>query len=315
MSTPASPQFSSPAGAGASILDEIQLARLSTRLRELGATSSLLRGYGEDPQAYADALVKQFAELSGRRGKPDLVLGRYLGSQLTVTLDRLADLFGAWNTVAAPNASVALVEAPTSSHTSGAIGGEIFTGAISLVGDIYNSDAQEQWWVNTWQYIIPLPAVPAINPNLSPIAYRFNVAAGVGLYRQDFLSGSVHAYATVATTNDLAGQPIEFSNPVSSTFAISADLPTSAVPPILSGNAMITGSIEPAAGKTPAIGIIVGIVFSVAKGEIQIVPGEFSYLWLTNPDAKTTSDLGKIEYRQDSLFWIEAVAQKLQFMR
>jgi hypothetical protein len=142
------------------------------------------------------------------------------------------------------------------------------------------------------------------------LAYRFNVGAGVGLYHQNFLSGSIHVYATVATTSDLAAQPIDFSQPVSSTFAISTDLPLTAVPPIVSGVTKVTGNLRLAAGKTPAIGVLIGIVASVADGELLIIPGEFSFLWLTNPDAKTTADLGKIEYYSNPIIWIEAVEQR-----
>jgi len=325
MSNPPSPQNESalPADKGSSasseaqtsatqgILEDIQRTRLSTRLREVGTKSALVSAFGEDPKAYASELTKQFAALSARQRTPNAIPVKSQSSRLAATLDGLANIFGPWSTVVAPNATVGLVQTPTSANTSGAIGGEIYTGDIALVGQVSNGDAQEQWWVNTWQYIVPLPIFSSPNPG--SLAYRFNVGASVGLYRQDFLTGSVHIYATVATTNDLASRPIDFSQPVSSTFAIAADLPTSAVPPIVDGNAKITGSIALAAGKTPAIGMIVGFIVSVAKGDLQIIPGENSFIWLTNPDATTSGDIGKIEYRHDPFFWVEAVAKKLAF--
>jgi hypothetical protein len=293
------------------ILEDIQRARLSTSLRELGTNGALVTAFGEDPASYASGLTKQFAELSAKQRAPDAIPAKNQPSRLAATLEGLAAFFGPWNTVVAPNATVGLAQTPTSTNTSGSIGGEIYTGDIALEGQISNADALEQWWVNTWQYIIPLPISSSSNPG--SLAYRFNVGASVGLYRQDFLTGSVHIYATVATTNDLAGQPIDFSQPVSSTFAIAADLPTSAVPPIVDGNAKITGSITLAAGKTPAIGIIIGVIVSVAKGNLQILPGENSFVWLTNPDATTNGDIGKIEYRHDPFYWVEAVTQRLAF--
>jgi len=324
MSNPQSPQNQSavPTGKGSSasseaqttaaqaILEDVQKARLSTRLRETGTKSALVSAFGEDPQAYSSGLAKQFAELSARQRTPAAIPVKKQPSRLAATLDGLAGFFGPWNTIVAPNATVALVQTPSSTNTSGAIGGEIYTGDIALEGQVYNGDAQEQWWVNTWQYIIPLPI---FSSNPGSLAYRFNVGASVGLYRQDFLTGSVHIYATVATTNDLASHPIDFSQPVSSTFAIAADLPTRAVPPIVDGNAKITGSIALAARKTPAIGIVIGVIFSVAKGNLQIIPGEYSFVWLTNPDATTNGDIGKIEYRHDPFFWVEAVTRKLAY--
>lgn len=323
MSNPQSPQNKSavpPAtGSNASseaqtkaaqaILEDIQRARLSTSLRELGTKTDLVSAFGEDPKAYANGLTKQFADLSAKQTIPAALPVKNQSSRLVATLNGLAGLFGPWNTIVAPNATVALVQTPTSSNTSGSIGAEIYTGDIALGGQVSNGDALEQWWVNTWQYIIPLPVFS--NPGL--LAYRFNVGAGVGLYRQDFLTGSVHIYATVATTNDLASQPIDFSQPVSSTFAIAADLPTSAVPPIVNGTAKMTGTISLAAGKTPAIGIIVGFIVSVAKGNLMILPGENSFIWLTNPDATTVGDIGKIEYRHDPFFWVDAVTKMLAY--
>jgi hypothetical protein len=256
-------------------------------------------------------LAKQFADLSVKRRKPTVFRGKNLPIRLAATLDRLAEIFNWWKTVVAPNATVGLVQTPGSADTSGGLDGEIFTGDIALLGEIYNGGTQEQWWVNTWQYTIPLPTIPSTFPNPGSLSYRFNVGASLTLYRQDFVSGSVHVYATVATTNDLTNHPIDFNQPVSSDFAIAATLPTSTVPPMISGNAKITGTIPLVPGGTPAIGIIIGIVISVAKGNLQITPGEYSFIELTNPDATTPGDIGKIEYRRDQPFWVDAVAKML----
>jgi hypothetical protein len=301
----------SPTTTDQTILEQIQLSRITDRLKDLDATSSLLRAFGEDPQRYAQQLAKQYEALSTKHPLPAVFQKSTLPIRVGTALNTIADLFGQWQTIVAPNATVSLVQTPTSPDTGGSIGAEIYTGDLALGGEIYNSDTLEQWWVNTWQYIIPLPPTPANNPFLGHISYRFNVGADVGFYRQDFLTGSVNVYATVATTNDLANHPIDFSQPASSTFAITETLPVSAVPPIISGNAQITGSITPIGGGTPAIGIIVGLIFSVAKGNLQIIPGEYSLIELTNPDAQTSADIGKIEYRYDEIFWVEAVTKWL----
>jgi len=83
------------------------------------------------------------------------------------------------------------------------------------------------------------------------------------------------------------------------------------VPPLLSGGVTVNGHIDLVAGKTPAIGILCGLILSVAQGEIRVTPDYYSYIFLSNPDAKTNADIGKIEYRIDPIFWVEAVTAKI----
>ncbi|MEG9438709.1 hypothetical protein JAO29_21410 [Edaphobacter sp. HDX4] len=286
---------------------EAQFATVGNRLKTLSATEPLLHAYGEDPKAYSAELTKQYAALASRP-RPSAPVVKDISPRVALTLDRLADIFGPWQTVAVPTADVGLVEKPNSSKTSGDAGGVLSPGYIIPYAAISNSGSQEQWWVNTWQYVIPLPITPT---GPGRLAYRFYVQAGLEFYRQNFLSGSAHVYATVAITNDLAGHPIDFSQPASSTFAIAEDLPTSEVPPLLSGYTAVNGHIDLVAGKTPAIGILCGLILSVAQGELRVTPDYYSYIFLTNPDARSNADIGKIEYRIDPIFWVEAVAAKL----
>jgi hypothetical protein len=126
-------------------------------------------------------------------------------------------------------------------------------------------------------------------------------------YRQDVVSGSVHVYVTVAVTNDLANHPIDFNQPTSSDFAIVATLAISNVPPILGGGVKVSGTIPLLPGGTPAIGIIIGLIVSIVDGDAQIIPGEFSSINLAPPGATSPAGLGKIQYRPDPPFWVEAV--------
>lgn len=325
MSTKKSPQSKSPAGgkgtrssaashasAAQRTLEEIQLAALSAKLRDLGASTALVQAFGEDPEKYASQLVSQFEALSVKLRKQPIVFRRDTRSiRLIETLDILADIFGPWITIVAPNATVGVVQAPSSSVSMGGLDAEIYTGDLALFGDVYSYTTQEQWWVNTWQYTIPLPQILSTDTNPGWLSYRFNVGAFLSFYRQDVLSGSVHVYVTTATTNDLATHPLDFNQPVSSEFLIDTALPVSDVPPLIDGEAAITGAIQLVPGGTPAIGIIIGLVVSAANGEVQIIPGEYSLIELTNPDAKVAADIGKIEYRRDRPFWVEAVAKML----
>jgi hypothetical protein len=294
-------------------LEGAQLARLAAQLRGLGNTRDLVRALGDDPDQYASRLAAQYKDLALKTRQPVPPRAAALAPRLTATLDRLASIFAWWEKILAPNATVKLVQTPGTANTGGTgIGAEIYQGDIALGGDVWNSGTQEQWWVNTWQYMVPLPATPANLTAPASLSYRFNVGASVNLYRQDVVTGSVNAYATVATTGDHANHPIDFNNYASSDFAIFATLPTSSVPPILSGTVKISGTIPLVPGRTPAIGIVVGLIVSAAQGEVMILPGEYSSITLAPPDATMPSDLGKIEYRRDPPFWVEAVAKMLE---
>ena len=131
------------------------------------------------------------------------------------------------------------------------------------------------------------------------------------LFATALVLGSCSKNEGAATSNDLAAHPIDFSHPTSSSFAIFEDLPTSTVPPLLFGHVAVNGHIDLVAGKQPAIGILCGLILSVAQGEIRVLPDYYSYIFLTNPDAKTNADIGKIEYRIDPLFWVQAVAERV----
>ena len=294
-------------------LEGARLARLAAQLRELGNTRDLVRALGDDPDQYASRLAAQYKDLSQKLRLPGPPRVVSQAARLSATLDRLGDIFSWWDKILLPNATVKLVQTPGGANTGGTgIGAEIYRGDIALGGDVWNSATQEQWWVNTWQYMVSLPATPANLTAPASLAYRFNVGASVNLYRQDVVTGSVNAYATVATTGDVASHPIDFNNYASSDFAIFATLPSSKVPPILGGTVKVSGTIPLVPGRTPAIGIVIGLIVSAAQGEVMILPGEYSSITLAPPDATMPGDLGKIEYRRDPPFWVEAVAKMIE---
>ncbi len=305
----ASPQGQS-SGTVQRTLQEVQHARLASRLRNLGSARDTLRALGVDPDQYAAGLAKQYAELSQKLRGPAPRQAKSLSPRVATLLDRFGDIFNPWQTVLAPNASAGLIQVPPTSKAGGTISAEIFQGDLAVGGEIYASGADEQWWVNTWQYVVPFPAPSSTFPNPGSLSYRFTVGASFDFYRQDVVSGSVHLYATVFTTNDMAHQPIQFTQPpVSSDFLINATLPVPDVPPFLYGGAQINGTIALVPGGTPAIGILIGLIFSVVNGYVQFFPGETGEILLSNPDATAPTDVGRVEYRRDQSFWVNAVSQ------
>lgn len=291
-------------------LQEIQHARLASRLRDFGSTRDTIRALGVDPDRYASGLARQYADLSQKLREPAPRQAKSLSPHVARLLDRFGDIFNPWQTVVAPNATVGLVQTPPASDAGGSIGAEIFQGDLAVGGDIYASGPDEQWWVNTWQYVVPFPAPSSTFSNPGSLSYRFTVGAAFDFYRQDVVSGSVHLYATVFTTNDNANRPIQFTQPpVSSEFLINATLPVPDVPPFLYGGAQINGTIALVPGGTPAIGILIGLIFSVVNGDVQFFPGETGEIILSNPDATAPTDIGRVEYRRDQIFWVNAVSQ------
>ena len=283
---------------------------LGSRLREFGSTRDTIRALGVDPDQYASGLAKQYADLSQKLREPAPRQAKSLSPRVARLLDQFGDIFNPWQTVVAPNATVGLRQVPPASKAGGTIGAEIFQGDLAVGGEIYASGPDEQWWVNTWQYVVPFPAPSSTFSNPGSLSYRFTVGGAFDFYRQDVVSGSVHLYATVFTTNDMANHPIQFTQPpVSSEFLINATLPVSDVPPFVYGGAQINGTITLVPGGTPAIGILIGLIFSVVNGDVQFFPGETGEILLSNPDATAPTDVGRVEYRRDQIFWVNAVSQ------
>ena len=287
-------------------LADAQFATVGNRLKTLSATEPLLRAYGEDPRAYAGELTKQYAALASRP-RPSVPAVKDISPRVALTLDHLADIFGPWQIVAAPTATVGLVEKPTSSKTSGDVNGILSPGYIIPYAAISNSSTQEQWWVNTWQYIIPLPITPT---GPGRLAYRFSVQAGLEFYRQNFLSGPRMSTARSRQQATSPATPSTSPTPPAPPSPSPKTCPPARSRPCSPDNA-VNGHIDLVAGKTPAIGILCGLILSVAQGEMRVTPDYYSYIFLSNPDAKTNADIGKIEYRIDPIFWVEAVTAKI----
>jgi len=302
------------AAAAERTLEHVQLARLSSRLQHVSNSSAIARAFGGNPDQYAATLARQYTDLAAKLRGTDIV-SKAPADRVSARLNQIATLFGWWQSVQAPLATVQLVSTPPGADPQEeGIGAEIFPGYLSIGGVVDNPTSSnpndEAWWVNTWQYIIPLPVTSSNAPAGARMAYRFNVGASLGFYGEPAVSGSVHAYATVATTPDLAGHPIDYNHYVSSQFAINANLPIPTVPEIVGGTAAFTGSITLTPGKTPAIGILIGLIFGVGGAEqLRVIPGEFSNITLAPPDATSPADLGKIEIRTDLPFWVEAVTK------
>jgi hypothetical protein len=288
--------------------EEVQLARLSARLRDAGNVREVVRVLGSNPDQYLSKLAKQYADLSGKKREPLSFTAQTLSPRLAGILNNIGDIFNWWETVLAPNAAVELVQTPTSTDTGGSIGADIYQGSLALGGEIWNGDAEEQWWVNTWQYIVPLPTTPSAGS----MSYRFDVGASLTPYRQDVVSGSIYVYVTVATTSDLNTTPVNFGQPASSQFAIEATLPAGGVPPIITGSVQVSGDFPLVSGGDPAIGILIGLIVSIADGDLLILPGEYSQITLAPPNATMPSDLGKIQYRRDQSTWVNAVAARFE---
>lgn len=265
----------------------------------------LLQNPKNDRQART--LERQLATLRTEHRRVPKPEAEILPARVSLALDKLGDLFGWWQRVPMPDFVPHLVQDPPPSLGEGGIGADVFRGSLLLNGHTFSHGAHEQWWVRTWQTTVPFPTTPSSYSHSASLAYRFALGAGAAFYFQPSM-GSFAIYVTVAKTSDMAAHPIDFSHPASSQFAIFNDLPVSAVPPVLSGGATVKGTIPLVPGKTPAIGILVGVILG-ARGETYITPGQYSHITVAPPGATELIDVGLIEYRRDRAFWVDAVTE------
>src|SRR5262249_2998379 len=122
-------------------------------------------------------------------------------------------------------------------------------------------------------------------------------------------SGSRIIQGSVAITNDFRGYSMGGPFPnigVSGFTIVDTSLPTSA---IVGGSAQIPGTIPLLPGRTAAVQIAIALLVGIQEGDLTIQPGPTSMIALETPDAP--GDFGKIGYRRDQPFWVDAVAQML----
>lgn len=290
-------------------LQEAQLSRTTAQLRDLGKNRDTLIAMGLNPEQYGKALAKRQADLSQILSKPAAFQARNISAHLASLLDRIGDILNPWQRILAPPASIGLVQTPGGiDPEEEGVSAIIYQGDLAVGGNI-SGDQQESWWVNTWQYVVPLPAFEGSGS----LSYRFISGGAFDFYRQDVASASMYMYTTVFTTPDLVNHPINFNGtPASSVFAINATLPVSDVPPFVYGSNTVTGTIGIVSGATPAVGILVGLIFGVQNGNVEFFPGETGSMTLTYPGATMPSNLGYIQYRRDQSILVNAVSALAQ---
>jgi hypothetical protein len=287
-------------------LQEAQLSRTTAQLRDLGKNRDTLIAMGLNPDQYGKALAKRRADLAQILTKPAALQVPNVSTHLASLLDRIGDILNPWQRILAPPATIGLVQTPSGvDREEESVGADIYQGDLDVGGNI-SGDQQESWWVNTWHYVVPLPAFEGSGS----LSYRFISDGTFEFYRQDVASASMYMYTTVFTTPDLVNHPIDFNGtPASSVFAINATLPVSDVPPFVYGGNTITGTIGIVPGATPAVGILVGLIFGIQNGIVEFFPGETGSMTLTYPGATMPSDLGYIQYRRDQPYLVNAISQ------
>jgi hypothetical protein len=287
-------------------LQEAQLSRATAQLRDLGKNRDTLVAMGLNPEQYGKALAKRQADLAQILSKAAPVQVKNISPHLASLLDRIGDILNPWQKILAPPATVGLVQTPSGiDPEEESVSAVIYQGDLAVGGNI-SGNAQESWWVNTWHYVVPLPAFEGSGS----ISYRFISGGAFDFYRQDVASASMYMYTTVFTTPDMVNHPINFNGtPASSVFGINATLPVSNVPPFVYGSSTITGTIGIVPGATPAVGILVGLIFGIQNGIVEFFPGETGSMTLTYPGATMPSDLGYIQYRRDQSLLVSAISE------
>jgi hypothetical protein len=281
-----------------------ELESLTLRLGHWGDTRARMEALGEKEG-------DRYRELSRRR---DILIREHSRHPLPDTRpgppaasphgDAFADRMGKfppglvewlfpWQEIATPFMAEGIATTPGAPLTSGGIGTlGLYLGGCAYGGNLVNGahSSDVQWWLRNWTCTIPfLPA--ASNGTLH---YRFAVDALCNLYRPSALGGSLMAFVTVGTSNDIVRKPL--SGWRDAGWPINRPLPLAGFPS-LDGSVLVDGTVRVARGQRAAIGLIVGMVVGVSQGAVPISWGNFGTRRWTFNRTVGPGDYGMIEYR------------------
>jgi hypothetical protein len=277
---------------------EAELAALTERLREPSTLSQQLTLSGQDPAAYWQQSMKRRTELvrtlgAMRGAAEEQSFSRAILTRQSLVQDVL-DLLVPWQKLPVPFMTEGVEQEPGVPGTSGGIGtAALDVGIAAYAGTMEDDGTQNpldpKFWIHTWRCIIPFLPAPA----LGWFSYRCGVSALATMYQDSMLSGSLTEFVTVGTTKDTL-QPITNWNTVG--WPVNATLPSNTLE--FGGDVPITGSLLLGQGERAALGVIVGVVASVASGYIQFLSGSLNiHLVLPPGDPGKPTDYGLIEYR------------------
>jgi hypothetical protein len=231
-------------------------------------------------------------------------------SNLQRLADEISHLVPWCHTISVPVMAEGINQTPGTPGTLGEIAtAGLFSGGLGFGGTPEDDGVQapntEKWWIHNWNCQVEFPSASADGA----LSYRFTVDNNTNVYFAPANSGSVMTFVTLGTTSD--------TNQTISNWS-TVGWPTNIVLPqnflATGGSVPVSGTISLKKGKKAAIGLIFGVIVSVASGYCQLMPtSNFgTRLTLSQGQQVGPSDYGKIEYCVNPHWWFEAIQARLR---
>jgi hypothetical protein len=225
-------------------------------------------------------------------------------------LNHLSELFGWCSTIQVPVMAEGINETPGTPGTRNEIvTAGVFAGGLGFSGTPEDDGTQdpnsEKWWIHNWNSTIVFPAAFSDGA----ISYNFAVDNDTIIYTAPANSGSVRVFVTAGTTSDV-NQPIANWGTVG--WPTDVALPKGFL--TAGGSVPVSGTIQVKKGQKAALGLIFGVIVSVASGYCMFLPTSNIAVRLVPTQGQGIGPtlFGKIEYCFHPDWWTIALRQRMQ---
>jgi hypothetical protein len=225
-------------------------------------------------------------------------------------LESISWLFGWCSNIQVPVMAEGINQTPGVPGTLGEIvTAAVYNGGLGFGGQPEDDGTQnpntEKWWIHNWNATVVFP--PATWDGV--ISYDFAVDNQTIIYTAPCNSGSVRVFVTIGTTSDV-NQPITNWGTVG--WPTDITLPQNFL--ATGGSVPVSGSIAVKQGQQAAVGMIFGVIVSVASGYCMFLPTSniAARLPVSQGQQIGPSDFGKIRYCFNPNWWVTSVQQRMQ---
>ena len=227
-------------------------------------------------------------------------------------INNISWLLGWCSAIQVPVMAEGIDQTPGTPGTLGEIGtAGVFAGGLGFGGTPEDDGTQdpntEKWWIHNWNSTVVFPAASSDGV----ISYNFAVDNNTIIYTAPANSGSVMVFVTIGTTSDV-NQPIANWGTVG--WPTNVTLPQGFL--AAGGSVPVSGTIPVKKGQQAALGMIFGVIVSVASGYCMFLPTSNIAARLVPAQGQQIGpgDYGKIEYCFNPDWWIIALEQRLQMI-
>ena len=284
-------------------------AELRSLTRRDAAASQKNASAGNMSSRRVELIQKLRKERSKSAFRHTLVARRTPNPNIQSAINSISQLLGWCNTLSVPVMAEGINQTPGIAGTQGEIGtAGTFGGGVGFGGtpedDGTKDPNTEKWWIHNWNSTVVFPAASSEGT----ISYKFGISNETDIYQAYGNSGSVTVFVTVGTTGDV-NQPISNWQ----TVAWPTDMPLPQGHYYGGGGSPVTGTIPVNGGKSAALGLIFGVVASVASGLCMFLPTSNVWTGIIRPPGQQSQpgDYGKIEYCFNPTWWYHALEQRI----